>query len=445
MIKLFILFIQLALLVFFASVIVNYSYPIAITFNEIILSTSTSIIIFLIIAIIFLLLFIQRIMFFFKQRFFRFKFNRQKSNYEKGYYAFTQGMIALANKDYRRAIQENKKVSYYLKDESLNLLLKSETLKIEKKFNELEKVYETMLKNENTKILGLKGLMTQNLYAQDYHHAFIYGEKLFNQNHQIDKLYDTLVSIISKTNNWQKLIQINEKAFKFKLINKEVYCINKSIALYEISKIKMYSEISESINLIEKALKLKQYFAPYVFLYVDLLIEENKFSKAKKFLQKAWLNSPHPDFKTKIKSLSNKMKISYFQLAEFVVGSSKNTPESKILLAESLIDSKNWLEAKKQLKTLLEHKPSKKVCLLMSKIEEGDSNDTQKVNAWISRSNFGDLSKVWICQISNISQEKWTSVSNSGYFKSLEWKKPLGISKLQPSNIETNIINYINN
>ena len=111
MIKLFIIFIQLAILVFFASVIVNYSYPIAITFNEIILSTSTSIIIFLIIAIIFLLLFIQRIIFFFKQRFFRFKFNRQKSNYEKGYYAFTQGMIALANKDYRRAIQENKKVS----------------------------------------------------------------------------------------------------------------------------------------------------------------------------------------------------------------------------------------------------------------------------------------------------------------------------------------------
>ena len=116
MIRLFIIFIQLALLVFLASVIVNYSFPIAITFNEIILSTSTSILIFLIIAIIFLILFIQRIVFFFKQKFFRFKFNRQKSSYEKGYYAFTQGMIALANKDYRRAIQENKKVSYHLKD-----------------------------------------------------------------------------------------------------------------------------------------------------------------------------------------------------------------------------------------------------------------------------------------------------------------------------------------
>ena len=198
-------------------------------------------------------------------------------------------------------------------------------------------------------------------------------------------------------------------------------------------------------NLIEKAIKLREYFSPYVFLYVDLLIEDNKLLKAKKFLQKAWLNSPHPDFKTKIKLLSNKMKIPYFQLAEFVVGSSKKTLESKILLAEALIDSQKWTEAKKQLNTLLEHKPSRKVCLLMSKIEEGDSNDPQKVNAWISRSNFGDLNKIWICRISNVSQEKWTSVSNSGYFNSLEWKKPTGISKLSSSNIETNIINYINN
>ena len=81
MIRLFYLFIQLALLVFFASIIVNYSYPIAITFNEIILSTSTSTIIFFIIPVIFLILFIQKIIFFLKQRIFQVKINRQKGIY----------------------------------------------------------------------------------------------------------------------------------------------------------------------------------------------------------------------------------------------------------------------------------------------------------------------------------------------------------------------------
>ena len=453
MIKLFIRLIQLALLVIIATYIINYSYPVSITFNEIILSTSTSFITFLVIIVVFISLFIQRLIFFFKQKFIKFRFRREKSNYEKGYYAFSQGMIALANKDYKKAIKENNKVSYYLKDQTLNLLLTSETLKIEKKFDKLKEVYEDMLKNDNTKILGLKGLMKQYLHDQDFHHAFIYCEKLFNLNPEIDKIYETLVNIISKTNNWQKLIQINEKAIKYRLISKETYSTNKSIALYEISKIKRHSELNESINLIEKAIKLREYFSPYVYYYIELLIEKNNYSKAKKFLQKAWTHSPYPDFKKVIKLLSKRMKISYFDLVIYVTGNSKTLIESKLLIADSLIDKQNWTKAKQYLSSLLEHKPSKEVCLLMSKIEEGETNDPQKINAWISRSNFGELNKVWICRITNVSQEKWSSVSNSGYFNSLDWITPKPLTGLSSPNIEssdlnqieTNIIKYINN
>jgi len=68
--------------------------------------------------------------------------------------------------------------------------------------DDLYQVYETMLKNPNTYSLGLRGLMQQNLRSQDYHHAYIYAEKLFNDNPRIDKLYDTITNIISKTSNW---------------------------------------------------------------------------------------------------------------------------------------------------------------------------------------------------------------------------------------------------
>ena len=145
MIKLFILFVQLAILVIIGSLIIDYSFPVSVTFEEIILSTSTSFIIFSVILIIFFVILAQKIGFFFKYRIFKFGLNRQKNNYEKGYHAFTQGMIALANKDYKKAIQENKKVSYYIEDKSLNLLLKSETLKIEKKLSHLALVKQSRL------------------------------------------------------------------------------------------------------------------------------------------------------------------------------------------------------------------------------------------------------------------------------------------------------------
>ena len=116
-----------------------------------------------------------------------------------------------------------------------------------------------------------------------------------------------------------------------------------------------------------------------------------------------------------------------------------------MLLAESLVETKDWTEAKKQLSSLLEHKPDRDVCLLMAKIEEGDSNDPQKINSWITRSNFGKLNKIWICRISQLQQTEWTAVSKAGYFNSLDWEYPSDPRVLNFSQVETNKIEYIDN
>ena len=137
--------------------------------------------------------------------------------------------------------------------------------------------------------------------------------------------------------------------------------------------------MTDSINLIEKALKLRQYFPPYVCHYAELLIENNNLLKAKKYLYKSWCQFPHPDYKLLIKLLSIKMKVSYFQLADYITSNTRSLPQSRILMAESLIDKEKWIEAKNQLSSLLEHKPTKEVCLLMSIIETGETNDPQKL------------------------------------------------------------------
>ena len=66
----------------------------------------------------------------------------------------------------------------------------------------------------------------------------------------------------------------------------------------------------------------------------------------------------------------------------------------------------------------------------MAKIEEGDNGDPQKIDAWIARSNLGKLNRIWICQISGLSQIQWTPISKAGYFNSLEWKYPNNISSI---------------
>ena len=424
--------VQTSIILILVLAVFNNSFIISFEIKDFIYSVSSTYI-FIPLLIFFVLIFLLQT-FYFKTKFSFSKFIAIKKlqNKEKGYNAFVSGMIALANKDYKRAILESKKISNHLDDNpSLALLLKSEIFKVEKKYDELSLVYEDMSKNKHTENLGYRGMMEQYLRAQDYHHAFIYGERLFNNNPFIEKIYDTLVSIIAKTNNWQQLLIISDRAFSKKIIDKKVYEENKSIGFFEIAKIKQLSEIEESLKYMQKALKFRKNFPPYIKLYINLLIQNKNYNLAKKSIKKAWNELPHAEYKESILSLAAHLEIEMLELVEYIAGTSYKNEESIILMVEAFVESKKWDDARNQIKDLLDVRPKKEVCLLMAKIEEGDSGDVQKINAWTQRAKDGAANNIWICTISKKSQQTWSSVSEAGYFNSLEWRQPIMLDSLE--------------
>jgi len=424
--------VQTSIILILVLAVFNNSFIISFEIKDFIYSVSSTYI-FIPLLIFFVLIFLLQT-FYFKTKFSFSKFIAIKKlqNKEKGYNAFVSGMIALANKDYKRAILESKKISNHLDDNpSLALLLKSEIFKVEKKYDELSVVYEDMSKNKHTENLGYRGMMEQYLRAQDYHHAFIYGERLFNNNPFIEKIYDTLVSIIAKTNNWQQLLIISDRAFSKKIIDKKVYEENKSIGFFEIAKIKQLSEIEESLKYMQKALKFRKNFPPYIKLYINLLIQNKNYNLAKKSIKKAWNELPHAEYKESILSLAAHLEIEMLELVKYIAGTSYKNEESIILMVEAFVESKKWDDARNQIKDLLDVRPKKEVCLLMAKIEEGDSSDVQKINAWTQRAKDGAANNIWICTISKKSQQTWSSVSEAGYFNSLEWRQPIMLDSLE--------------
>ena len=424
--------VQTSIILILVLAVFNNSFIISFEIKDFIYSISSTYI-FIPLLIFFVLIFLLQT-FYFKTKFSFSKFIAIKKlqNKEKGYNAFVSGMIALANKDYKRAILESKKISNHLDDNpSLALLLKSEIFKVEKKYDELSVVYEDMSKNKHTENLGYRGMMEQYLRAQDYHHAFIYGERLFNNNPFIEKIYDTLVSIIAKTNNWQQLLIISDRAFSKKIIDKKVYEENKSIGFFEIAKIKQLSEIEESLKYMQKALKFRKNFPPYIKLYINLLIQNKNYNLAKKSIKKAWNELPHAEYKESILSLAAHLEIEMSELVKYIAGTSYKNEESIILMVEAFVESKKWDDARNQIKDLLDVRPKKEVCLLMAKIEEGDSSDVQKINAWTQRAKDGAANNIWICTISKKSQQTWSSVSEAGYFNSLEWRQPIMLDSLE--------------
>ncbi len=431
MFRISIFFIQLLAILTILTYIFSNPFTISLDIGNLKYSFSSNLLAGLI--IVFLFIFFILIYVFFKSRLSLTKYflkNKYKK-IDKGYFHFVEAMIAVANKDNKSAIKSHKKMNYYLKDDpSLSLLLKSEVYKIEGDFQQLTQVYESMLKSKKTQTLGYRGLMEQNLKNQDFHHAFLYGEKLFKLNPTIDKLYETLIYIAAKTNNWNQMIIISENAYSNKIINKQILNENKSIAFFEIAKIKFNSSSKDALSNISKALELKKNFPPYLKFYFELLISTNKIPLLKKMIIKYWSLYPSSILRTIITDILVKNNLENISFINKIIKNNLDNEESKKLLIYFSIRNKDWETAKSNITGLIGSSPTKEICLFMADIELLDGNDKQKSDAWIMRSETAPPDNIWICKQSNRVQENWTTLSNSGHFNSLVWTQPKMLNQI---------------
>ena len=425
MIRIIFFVIQIILTIALVSFILSNNFVVSFDIGEYQYSFSSNLFFAIIGTILIILYFVQYI--FFKTRFTfqKYLFLNKYKRLQKGYNYFVDAMIAIANKDHKLAISSNNKMDNYIKDDpGLSLLLKSEVLKIEKKYDQLSKVYEEMIKKKNTQTLGYRGLMEQNLKNQDFHHAFIYGEKLFSLNPQIEKLYETLVQIISKTKNWNQLVVISDKAYSKRIINEIITKENKSIAFYEIAKIKMHSDVNDSLNFMQKAMRLKRNFPPYIKLYLEILLLNDKLAQTKKIIKKFWVEKPSSSLRNVITSILKTNNLDNIDFIQYIVDKNINNIESKKLLVDFAIYLNQWNIARNNIKGLIGANPTQEICLFMADIELGEFNDIQKSESWKLRAQNAELEYFWICNITNMSQKNWSALSDSGYFNSLEWRRP---------------------
>ena len=412
--------------------LVSNSFLVSFDIGDLTYTFSSNLLVIASIFFIIIIIFLNFIYFKTKFSFQKYSHEKKLNKTKKGYQFFVEAMIALSNKDNKSAIISAKKMKGLLKDDtSLNLLLQSEILKVEKKSDDLNNIYDLMIKNNQTKTLGYRGLMEQSLNQQDYHHAFIYGEKLFSLNPKIDKLYETLINIIAKTRNWNQAIFITDKAYANKIIKKETANENKSIALFEIAKIKKDSDINEALRLIEKAISMRKYFPPYIKLYLEILFKNNQLNKIQKVLKKYWNEIPSSALRLSITDILKENKINEISFIKNIISKNQNSEESKKLLIDFAIYLNQWSLAREQIKGLIGSNPSREICFFMSEIELGEHNDIQKSEGWKLRANNAELDYYWVCKITNNPQKNWSALSEHGHFNSLEWRQPKMLSTIQ--------------
>ena len=130
-----------------------------------------------------------------------------------------------------------------------------------------------------------------------------------------------------------------------------------------------------------------------------------------------------------ISEFLKKNNLSNLDDIKFITKSNYNDEESKKLLVDFAIHNSDWSLARENIKGLIKFNPDREICEFMALLEMGEFNDIQKRDSWMLRAENASFDEIWICQITNTSQKNWNSISESGYFNSLEWKRPKMLGK----------------
>ena len=175
---------------------------------------------------------------------------------------------------------------------------------------------------------------------------------------------------------------------------------------------------------------MKKNFPPYLKLHLELISQSNNVSLLKKMIRKYWNISPTSNFRTIISQIIIENKLGNLGFINQIVKNNYDNEESKKMLIFFAIKNQDWTIARENINGLIGPSPSREVCLFMADIELGENNDKQKSDSWILRSEGSFSENIWICKITNQSQEEWNSLSDSGYFNSLVLSNPKMINTI---------------
>ena len=109
--NLILIILQLSVIFYLILFLINNSFIISFEIKDLIFSIDSSYVFILFILILLFIFVLQSIYFKSKFSFSKFLFSKKIKSKERGYNSFVNGMLALANKDYKRAISESKNVS----------------------------------------------------------------------------------------------------------------------------------------------------------------------------------------------------------------------------------------------------------------------------------------------------------------------------------------------
>ena len=359
----------------------------------------------------------------------RFFSNRRR---EKGFQALSKGLIAAGTGDKELARRLAKESGKLLTNEPLVDLLDAQTSLLEGNQEAARGRFEAMLENDETKLLGLRGLYLEAEREGAREASRQYAQEASAISPSLAWAGNAKLRNYSMDGDWENALNTLEANRSAGIVDKQKAKRHRAVLLTGRAMAEEPAKPDLAAKLASEAHRLAPDLVAAAVIGATAYGRANNLRKASKMVEAVWKISPHPELAEAYihlrmgDSVNDRLK-----RAQTLTKLRANHPQGNMAVADAAIDAKDWSCARDAMKSVLADNLTERACLIMADIEEGEHGDAGRMRDWLSRAVRAPRDAKWTAE--GYTSESWLPISPvTGAIDVFEWKVP--VEQLQVSN-----------
>lgn len=345
----------------------------------------------------------------------------------KGFDALSEGLMALASGEGRVALAKAAKADKYLNKPELTNLLIAQAAEMAGDTRKAEETYRKLVENEQTRFVGVRGILKQKLAAGDTETALQLAEKAFALKPKHEETGDLLLRLQAEKKDWAGARKTLSTKLRNGQLPRDVH--KRRDAVLALSEAKDVLDDAKSIEAREAAIeanRLSPDLIPAAVMAANGYTAQGKPKYATRLLKKAWEARPHPDLAAAFAAIApDETPAARIKRFTVLTKVQVDHPETKMLLSELNIANEDFPAARRALGDLVEKDPDARSVTLMAAIERGEGASDTIVKGWLARALAVPRGPQWICDNCQHIHNEWKPIcENCSSFDTLEWKRP---------------------
>lgn len=343
---------------------------------------------------------------------------------DRGYQALSSGLIAAGagNADLARRLTKKTDGLLDAEQEPLVRLLDAQTAILEGNHGEARQQFTDMLENQETRLLGLRGLYLEAQRLGETEAVNQYAEKAALEAPQLSWATNATLKSRSGDGDWDRAIAMVETRRSQKQIDKVQATRQRAVLLTAKAMTLLATEPKEARNLALEAVRDVPELVPAAITAAEALFALEEYRKGSKTLEAAWKKDAHPQvgqaylYAKPGDSASDRLK-----RAKHLASFKPEHPDALLLLAQAQLEAGEFMTARQGIEKVVRERPTERAWLILADIEEAETNDQSRVRQWLSNAVKAPRDPQWTAD--GYTSDRWAPISPvTGELDAFEWK-----------------------